>query len=260
MPESLTLILQTLLIGRLTVWKTLKQFNERDDLSDRPRSGRPHSQQSKPMIKRIQEKIKRNPKRSIRRLAKTSEMSPRTMRRLVQENLKMFSFTLKKRQALSAAVKQKRLERSKILLKKFKSGTAGEIIWSSKKIFTVEMAHNRRNDRIIERSIKDIPCDQKTVHRTMKPVSVMVWVVVSKSWRSPLIFVNQGAKINAKCYVDNILKPMLEYAKDHFGEDTVWTFQQDGATSHTANVTQNWWRSYFKFLVQRNVASMLPGS
>ena len=24
---------------------------------------------------------------------------------------------------------------------------------------------------------------------------------------------------------------MLEYAKDHFGKDTLWTFQQDGATS-----------------------------
>ena len=37
---------------------------------------------------------------------------------------------------------------------------------------------------------------------------------------------------------------MLEYAKDHFGEDTLWTFQQDGATSHTTNITQNWFRDH----------------
>ena len=55
-------IAKTLSIGRLTVWKRLKQFNERGDLSDCPRSGRPHSQWSKLMIKCIQEKI-RNPKR-----------------------------------------------------------------------------------------------------------------------------------------------------------------------------------------------------
>ena len=156
----------------------------------------------------------------------------------------MSSFTLQKRQALFAVVKQKRLERSKILLKKFRSGTAGEIVWSNEKIFTVEMAYNRRNDRIIGRSIKDIPCDQKTVHRIVKPVSVMVWAAVSKSWRFPLIFVDQSAKINAKCYVDDILKPMLEYAKNHFGKDTLWTFQQDGTTSHTTNVTQNWCRDH----------------
>ena len=58
-------IAKTLPIGRSTVWKTLKRFNERDDLSDRPRSGRPRSQRSKPIIKRIREKIRRNPKRSI---------------------------------------------------------------------------------------------------------------------------------------------------------------------------------------------------
>ena len=106
------------------------------------------------------------------------------MRRLVHEDLKMSSFTLQKRQglicsseankmspftlqkrqALSAAVKQKKLERSKLLLKTFRSGTAGKIVWSDEKIFTVEMVHNRRNDRIIGRSIKDIPCNQKTVH------------------------------------------------------------------------------------------------
>ena len=32
---------------------------------------------------------------------------------------------------------------------------------------------------------------------------------------------------------------MLKSAKDHFGDNTLWTFQQDGAASHTANVAQN---------------------
>lgn len=238
--KSDSVISKTLSIARSTVWKCVKRFNERGDLTDRPRSGRPRSQRTKQLIKCAREKIRRNPKRSIRLLAKTANVSPRTMRRVVKEDLKMSSFTLQKRQTLSEAVKKKRLERSKALLRELKSGTAGEIVWSDEKIFTVEMAHNRRNDRIIGKSAKDIPYNQKTVHRTMKPASVMVWAAVSETWRSPLIFVEQGAKINAKCYIENILTPMLESAKDHFGNDTLWTFQQDGATSHTANVTQNW--------------------
>ena len=44
-------------------------------------------------------------------MAKSIDMSPRIMRRLVHKDLKMFSFTLQKRQTLSAAVKQKRLEK-----------------------------------------------------------------------------------------------------------------------------------------------------
>ena len=40
-------------IGQSTVWKTLKWFNERGDLSDCPGSDRPCSQRSKLMIKHI---------------------------------------------------------------------------------------------------------------------------------------------------------------------------------------------------------------
>ena len=44
----------------------------------------------------------------------------------------------------------------------------------------------------------------------MKPAFVMVWVAVSKTWRSLLIFIDQSTKINAKYYVENILEPMLK--------------------------------------------------
>ena len=71
-------------------------------------------------------------------------MSARTMSRLVHEDLNMFSFTLQKRQCLSETVKQKRLEKSKVLLNELKSGTVGETVWSDEKIFTVEQAHNHR--------------------------------------------------------------------------------------------------------------------
>ena len=144
------------------------------------------------------------------------------------------------RQTLSAAVKQKRLERSKILLKELRSGTAGAIVWSDE-IFRVKFAHS---DRIFERNVKEIPHNRKTVYQTMKPASVMVWVAVSKTWRSLLIFIDQSAKINAKYYVENILEPMLKSSKNHFGHDTLWTFQQDSAASHTANVAQNWCREH----------------
>ena len=140
-------------------------------------------------------------------------------------------------------VKQKRLERSKVLLNELKRGTTGETVWSDEKIFTVEQAHNRRNDRVISKNYADIPYEKKIVYRTMKPASLMIWAALSKTWRSPLLFVEEKIKINAKMYIDKILTPMLKSAtKDHFGDGTLWTFQQDGATAHTANVAQNWCR------------------
>ena len=37
----------------------------------------------------------------------------------------------------------------------------------------------------------------------MKPASFMVWAAVSMSWRSPLIFVGEKAKINARVHIED---------------------------------------------------------
>ena len=41
--KSDSAIAKTLSIARSTVWKTLTRFNERGDLADRPKSGRPRT-------------------------------------------------------------------------------------------------------------------------------------------------------------------------------------------------------------------------
>jgi len=237
-------IAKSLDVAQSTVSKALKRFKEKGDFKDRSRCGRPRSKRSVSKIKAVRERIRRNPRRSMRKMAKETNMSARTMGRLVHDDLKMSSFTLQKRQSLSETVKSKRHERSKILLNELKSGTAGEVIWSDEKIFTVEQAHNGRNDRVIGKKSSDIPSNMKTVYRTMKPASVMVWAAISKTWKSPLIFVDERAKITAKVYIEKILQPMLASAIAYFGDEKLWTFQQDGATSHTANITQTWCREH----------------
>ena len=141
----------------------VKRYKERGNFKDHERSGRPRSKRAASNFKAVREKNRRNPRRSLRKMAKETKMSARTMGRLVHEDLKMSSFTLQKRQSLSANVKQKRLDRSKVLLNELKRGTAGETVWSDEKIFTVEQAHNRRNDRILAKShlispTKEKPC------------------------------------------------------------------------------------------------------
>ena len=86
------------------------------------------------MIKAIRVRIWQNPKRFLRKTAKETKMSPRNIGRLVHEDLGISSFTLQTRQALSMAGKQKRFERSKVLLNELKRGTAGETVWSDEKI------------------------------------------------------------------------------------------------------------------------------
>ena len=85
------------------------------------------------------------------------------------------------------------------------------------------------------------------VFRRLKPSSVMVWAATSKTWKSPLIFVPQGAKLNTNSYIELILTPALEEAKKHF-KNMPFTFQQDEAQSHTSKKTRNGVRTISTFL------------
>ena len=70
--------------------------------------------------------------------------------------------------------------------------------------------------------------------------SVMVWGAISVRGKFPLHFIEKGVKLNAKYYLTEILqKNVLPTAKKLFGNN-YYCFQQDGATSHTANVNQAW--------------------
>ena len=68
----------------------------------------------------------------------------------------------------------------------------------------------------------------------------MVWGAISENHKFPLVFVPPGVKINRHVYTELILEKSLKpFAKNFFGDDN-WTFQQDGATSHTAKSSQEW--------------------
>jgi len=238
-------IVEHLKAAKSTVRDAVKRYEELGTTGDRSRCGRPRTARTASKIKVIRERIRRNPKRSMRKMARSLKIDEKTVRTIVKEDLKLSPFKMTSRQQLTALQKQKRMERSKILLNAMKDGTqAGEIVFSDEKMFTVEAKFNSQNDRILAKSADSIPTSVKSVFHRQKPASVMVWAAISESWRSPLIFVKEGAKINSNSYIEDILTPAHAQMKKHF-KDRPFTFQQDGAPSHTANKTQDWCEHHF---------------
>ena len=67
----------------------------------------------------------------------------------------------------------------------------------------------------------------------------MVWAgVTSCGQKTSLIFIDQGVKINQHVYLKMIKNKFLPWVDETFGNTGV-TFQQDGATSHTAKLVQD---------------------
>ena len=77
-------------------------------------------------------------------------------------------------------------------------------------------------------------------------------VAFLKTWKSPLIFIEKNVKINAKYYITNVLKPISLLLNNHY-KDKNWTFQQDGTTSHTVKISQNFCKEKFQNFWSKNM-------
>ena len=129
---------------------------------------------------------------------------------------------------------EKRLARARILLSRLEAGTLPNLVFSDEKKFDVQHYVNPQNNRVWSR---DGEVGPQRVIRAQGAASVMVWAAVTKSGRSPLVFVEQGVKLNQENYRN--VGSLLPWAKEHF-KKRPWTFQQHSAPSHGAKKTQEW--------------------
>ncbi|KAI6647104.1 hypothetical protein LOD99_8941 [Oopsacas minuta] len=127
------------------------------------------------MRKNVIRQIRRNPARSMRKMAKQMKTSKESMRRLARHDIGMEAYKIQKHQLLTTQTKQKRPLRSKAMLLRFTGGLHKQIIFSDEKLFTVEQSLNKQNYRILALSKDALPQDTFRVFRTQKPMSVMVW-------------------------------------------------------------------------------------
>ena len=175
-------------------------------------------------------------------MASELKVSHGSMQNLVKNDLHLKSFKRRTVHFLSEKIVKKRLARSKGMLTRLATQPLDKIIFSDEKLFTIEQATNKQNDRILAPTSSSITEKHLYVKRTQKPQSVMVWAGISAKGRTPLVFVPVGAKINSSTYQKLILEPVVkDLSKTMFNKEP-FLFQQDSAPAHTSNISQNWLR------------------
>jgi inhibitor of nuclear factor kappa-B kinase subunit alpha len=152
---------------------------------------------------------------------------------------------LQEGQHLEDKICQKRKEKCGILKRRHAAACHQRILFSDEKFFTIEQSHNIQNDRVISPNAAAANRRGRTISRCQKPAGVMVWAGVTSNGKTPLVFVENGIKINANNYINDILEAVvLPWSQRHFG-DQPWIFQQDSAPAHRAKTTQDWCRANF---------------
>ena len=112
-------------------------------------------------------------------------------------------------QRLTISLQQIRVDRSKVLLRRYADGLHRKILFTDEKIFTIEDKFNRQNDRVYAHSSKETQEVIGRVERGHHPSSVMVWWGVCYDGTTMLHFCENGVKTAAKNYQDDILEALF---------------------------------------------------
>jgi Asp-tRNA(Asn)/Glu-tRNA(Gln) amidotransferase C subunit len=207
----------------------------------KPGSGRKPTVTTPALIRSIDTKIKRNPNRSMRKMAREGNVSEFTVRKIVKNVLKAKSRAKLKRHLLTEKTRQTREEHCRKILSFFKNGNKLPILFSDEKIFTVDSVSNSRNDRFISTErIEDVPENVKFTYRTKHPASTMMFGLVSSDGKKmPPVFIPAGVKVNTDVYIGILQKHVLPWTKREY-PDGEFIWQQDGAPCHTSKRSQEW--------------------
>ena len=221
-------------VSRATVFNVKKKMSKNESLSWVKGSGGHNKKQNQEMINSVSTKIAKDPTTSIRKMAAELEVTPWTVKRVVNEDLGLKSFARPIRHLLTEKMKEKRLERCLKVRNQLKKYRDTVMIYSDKKIFTVDAVLNRRNDRYLAKSTAEV----KGIFRTKHPAQVMVLGVVASDGKTmPPFFFPPNQKIGTEEYYKVLRYTVLPWLKASYPEGNYcWT--QDGAPSHTARKNQ----------------------
>jgi hypothetical protein len=203
------------------------------------------------LMDRVQEAINDNPGRSMRQLVEELEVSEWLIRKIVKEDIRCRSYSLRRGQFMSAATKKTRYEKAAVLLNRLKHPPVPDILifFSDEKNFSQDQKVNSRNHRWLCEDPSKVPI----VMKTKFPATVMVPGVVSNKGdvMPPHIF-EAGLRVDTKIYLDvltNVVKPWMDEVAA--GRPYIW--QQDGAPAHTSKKTQEWCRDNLPFFWEKEI-------
>ena len=223
--------------GKMKVKRTVDRYIELGTSSDRPRSGRPSTAVTSCNVNKVRCNIRRNPERSMRQMAIHIGISEERVRHIVHNKLKMRSYKMFRGQLLNDAMRANRLIKARQMTKQIAAGRLQKVLFTDEKIFTVQRAHNRQNDRQLLKLGAQRYAAAKIIARSHFPSSVMVWGGICASGKTPLVFIDRNVKINAASYQKDVLTDVLyPWKMEHFGGKE-FILQQDWAPAHSARTT-----------------------
>ena len=226
--------------NRSLISRTINRYKQTGSIAEKPRSGRPRSIRNYTTIRKVKQMLARKPTLSHRKVAARAKISRGSACRIISRDLGLRSYKRSKTEALTLQTIGKRVTRCRRLLDWLKNVNPDTILFTDEKIWSVQEKYNCQNSRVYSNDRAGIPDVYKSVEQSLHPKSVMIWAGISGCGRTKLVFIPQGTKITANVYQNLILEKHVKKITTTFMKGKNWTFQQDGAPTHTAKSSLEW--------------------
>ena len=222
----------------------LKKIDETGDVQRKEGSGRPKTARTEENVAEVEEMILSQEDKPGTHLTPTEiayslDIDRRSVSRIIHHDLDLRPVKKQKVQKLSDVDIQKRFDRAKYLLSLYTPEMLETAFFSDEKIFKVKQQYNSHNDVVyIPKKMKksEVPDEKLFREHSGFPQKIMVSVAISKAGKTSLLFVDPGAKVDADYYCNHLLSKMIpEMNRITKGQE--YLFMQDGARSHTAQLT-----------------------
>jgi transposase len=214
-------------ISKATIKSINNKFDETGSVHDMKRSGRPLTGRKEEMVNCIQEKIKKSPRNSIRRLSREMGVSRSTVHRIVRIDLKLKCYTPTLVQELQPDDLTKRMAFAEKWLERVivERAFLKRVIWSDEAIFKMNGIVNRHNCTYWCKENPGI-----TVSQALNAPGIMVWAGLMWDRIIGPFFFDDG-KITSARYLQMLQEEMWPSIENHPALPRL-VFQQDGAPPH----------------------------
>lgn len=176
--------------------------------------------------------------KSTREIARELGINHMSVWNIVKKDLKLKAFTRVPGQILTTATREKRLSRCKRLLRRLTLTKLKKVFFTDEKAFYIDPPVSSHGRRVWGSRKKSTIAPERLIKQRAKfSKHVMVSAGVCFGGKGRLHFVPEQAKVNAECYITQLLPKLLEDCRNLMGEDFI--FQQDGAPAHTARRAQD---------------------
>ncbi|CAM4836603.1 unnamed protein product [Rotaria magnacalcarata] len=200
-------------------------------------------------IRKVKNRCRRKRRVSARKLSMDLDISERSVRRILKNDLGLRSYKKIVEPALSDDQKIKRKQFTNWVRTNFRKEKTLKILFSNEKLFDIDGIYNSQNERVWAVDRADADKKGGIKHKRKFSQKVMVWLGVCSQGITPLVIFDEGT-VDHACYIEKVLPVALEYGKKVFGND--WIFQQDGAKSHQHYLTQQWCRNNFPSFIDKD--------